>query len=138
APPARRGAGRRLALPCGRGRNRAAGAGVRRVSPALIDRLVLFGATGDLAGRYLLPALARLLAAGHLPSGFELVAGARQELDDEGFRRHAAERLEEHAPDVAPDLRAALVAASTYRVVDLADPASVSSVVAGDRPVVAY
>ena len=29
----------------------------------MIDRLVLFGATGDLAGRFLLPALARLRQA---------------------------------------------------------------------------
>lgn len=33
----------------------------------MIERLVLFGATGDLAGRYLLPALAALHVSGRLP-----------------------------------------------------------------------
>ncbi|MET8213062.1 hypothetical protein ABZT51_45555, partial [Streptomyces sp. NPDC005373] len=32
----------------------------------MINRLVIFGATGDLSARYLLPALAALQAAGHL------------------------------------------------------------------------
>ncbi len=35
----------------------------------VIERLVLFGATGDLAGRYLFPALAALTGAGELPEG---------------------------------------------------------------------
>lgn len=42
----------------------------------MIDRLVIFGGSGDLAGRYLLPALAALQAGGRLSERFEL-AGAR-------------------------------------------------------------
>jgi len=42
----------------------------------VIDRLVLFGATGDLAGRFLLPAVAALRAANALPDDFELVGAA--------------------------------------------------------------
>ena len=104
-----------------------------------IDRLVLFGATGDLAGRYLLPALARLLATRQLPAGFEVVGAAREQLDDSGFRRLAADRLDRHAPDVPADVRAALVAALRYRPVDIADPASVARVLdGGTGPVAAY
>ena len=33
----------------------------------MIDKLLLLGASGDLAGRYLLPALAHLQEAGRLP-----------------------------------------------------------------------
>ena len=36
----------------------------------MIERLLLFGATGDLAGRFLLPALAELQGAGRLPAEF--------------------------------------------------------------------
>ncbi len=109
------------------------------MSPATIDRVVLFGATGDLAGRYLLPALAHLLAAGRLPPGFAAVGAAREELDDDGFRRLAAEQLDRHAADVVSEARAALVRALAYRPVDLADPASVAAVI-GDvgGPVAAY
>lgn len=109
------------------------------MSPATIDRLALFGATGDLAGRFLLPTLARLLAARELPDGFEIVGAAREALDDDGFRRLASDQLGRHAPDVPTDVRAGLVEVLRYLPVDLSDPASVARVVAGDaRPVAAY
>ena len=47
----------------------------------MIDRLVLLGATGDLAGRFLLPALATLTAAGDAPSDLRVV-GAERFADD--------------------------------------------------------
>lgn len=50
--------------------------------------LVLLGATGELAGRFLLPALARLLAAGRLPDGLRVVGAAAQEGDEATFRSH--------------------------------------------------
>jgi glucose-6-phosphate 1-dehydrogenase len=38
----------------------------------VVERIVIFGATGDLTGRYLIPALARLYEAGRLPSGIKV------------------------------------------------------------------
>ena len=61
----------------------------------MIERLLLFGATGDLAGRFLLPALAELHDEGKLPDGFRVVGAAREDWDDEAFRRHAARRLDQ-------------------------------------------
>jgi glucose-6-phosphate 1-dehydrogenase len=46
----------------------------------MIERLLLFGATGDLAGRFLLPALAELGASGRLLGAFEVIGAARGEL----------------------------------------------------------
>jgi glucose-6-phosphate 1-dehydrogenase len=46
---------------------------------------VLFGATGDLAKRKLLPALYHLYLAGLLPEGFRLVSAARAESTDSEF-----------------------------------------------------
>lgn len=60
----------------------------------MIQKLVLLGATGNLAGRYLLPALAALRVANRLPDDFEVVGAARQGLDDETFQYTAAVRLE--------------------------------------------
>lgn len=105
----------------------------------MIDRLLLFGATGDLAGRFLLPALAQLLEVGELPDGFEILGVARDEMDDDGFRALAAERLGAHAPDVSADARTALVRSLRYTPVDLADTASVDRLIDDDnRPVAAY
>jgi glucose-6-phosphate 1-dehydrogenase len=105
----------------------------------MIERLVLFGATGDLAGRYLLPALAALHAAGRLPGGFELIGAATRDLGDDAFRRLAADRLEEHASHVAKPSREAVVRAARYRPVDLGDPASVAALWgAAEDPFAAY
>jgi glucose-6-phosphate 1-dehydrogenase len=105
----------------------------------MIARLALFGATGDLAGRYLLPALAALRAAGELPGDFELTGAAQEGCDDESFRRHAADRLAEHAADTPRAAREALVQALRYRPVDVTDAASVAAVVdTGGEPIAAY
>jgi glucose-6-phosphate 1-dehydrogenase len=105
----------------------------------MIERLVLFGATGDLAGRYLLPALAALHAAGRLPDDFDVIGGSRENLDEEAFRRMARERLEEHAADMRAAAREAVVRSLRYRPVDVTDSASVASLVeAGRGPVAAY
>jgi glucose-6-phosphate 1-dehydrogenase len=105
----------------------------------MIKRLVLFGATGDLAGRYLLPALAWLHAAGRLPDEFEVIGAATRDLEDEAFRRLAAARLNEHASDVADASRDALVRAARYKAVDLRDPATVADLLGGTQdPVAAY
>jgi glucose-6-phosphate 1-dehydrogenase len=49
------------------------------------DLLVLFGGTGDLARRMLLPSLYFLDFDGFLPDGFRIVASARAELSREAF-----------------------------------------------------
>src|SRR3954471_21133557 len=115
------------------GRSRAEGAEV-------IANLVLFGASGDLAGRFLLPALASLRANGRLSDDFVVVGTAQEEWDDEGFRRHAAERLAEHAAEVTPEHRERLARSLRYRPADLSDAGELTNVLgaAGDGPVAAY
>lgn len=58
--------------------------------------LVVFGATGDLARRKLLPSLYRRSLAGQIPDGARIVGAARSDLDDEAFRALAREALEQH------------------------------------------
>jgi glucose-6-phosphate 1-dehydrogenase len=66
----------------------------RAADPAV---MVLFGATGDLSGRKLLPALYNLARNRLLPAGFALLGCARDALDDDRFRQLAAERIREHS-----------------------------------------
>lgn len=49
---------------------------------------MIFGATGDLTKRLLIPALCNLRRAKLLPEEFAVVAVARSDLDDEAFRRN--------------------------------------------------
>ena len=45
----------------------------------MIERLTIFGATGDLTARYLLPGLAALQAGGHISDRFELTCASRED-----------------------------------------------------------
>src|SRR6478736_3397464 len=55
--------------------------------------VVLFGATGDLAKRKLLPGLFRLHQVGLSPRGFRVIGSSPVELDEAGFRDHVRESL---------------------------------------------
>ncbi len=56
--------------------------------------MVIFGASGDLAKRKLLPALYSLFHKGFLPKGFTVLGYARSDYDDESFRARAREGIE--------------------------------------------
>ncbi|HTW05369.1 MAG TPA: glucose-6-phosphate dehydrogenase [Streptosporangiaceae bacterium] len=104
----------------------------------MIDRLAIFGATGDLTARYLLPALASLQAAGQLGDRFRLTGAGQAAMDDEEFRRWASDQLERYAGQLPATARQAVVSASEYRQADVGDPAAVAAVVTGEGPVAAY
>ena len=59
--------------------------------------LVLFGATGDLAHRKVVPALYQLWRTNLLPHEFLLLAIGRREYDDDSFRAEIRTSLEKHA-----------------------------------------
>jgi glucose-6-phosphate 1-dehydrogenase len=63
------------------------------------DKLLLFGATGDLAQRMLLPSLCALNMDGLLSPDLRIIGTARTELDDEGYRAFAREALEKYLPE---------------------------------------
>ena len=54
---------------------------------------VIFGASGDLAHRLLVPALYNLAAGGLLPEAFSIIGVARSEMSDEAFRTDMAKGL---------------------------------------------
>src|SRR4051794_41057787 len=60
--------------------------------------LLMFGATGDLARRMLLPSLYGLDADGLLPDDLRIIGTARTDLNDAGFRERADAALQEHLP----------------------------------------
>ena len=62
------------------------------------DRLLLFGATGDLAQRMLLPSLAALHADGLLAHDLRIIGTARTTMNDGEFRQFARAALEKYLP----------------------------------------
>ena len=63
---------------------------------------VLFGATGDLAKRLVLPAFYRLALEGLLPRQWQLVGNGRGNVTDEDFRGHVRDALTEFGPRPEP------------------------------------
>ena len=62
--------------------------------PALFT---IFGATGDLSQRKLLPAIYNLAHRGLLPAQFALIGYSRTQMDDDSFRRFARAAIEAHS-----------------------------------------
>ena len=81
--------------------------GERRTLPPVLSKappvaMVIFGASGDLTARKILPALARLADRGVLDDGFTVIGVARTEWSDDEFRAHVTEST----PDCGPKWRA--------------------------------
>src|SRR5215218_8759496 len=66
--------------------------GLERV-PIHPTTLVIFGATGDLAHRKLLPAIYNLAHEGALPERFNLIGVSRSEMSDDEYRKMARESI---------------------------------------------
>ncbi|WP_313071790.1 glucose-6-phosphate dehydrogenase [Melaminivora sp.] len=86
--------------------------------------LVLFGGTGDLAWRKLLPGLLQAHRHGTLPAGGRIIGVAREELNDAQYRALIRERLAEVDSDKRPSPQesARFAALLHYQRMDLTQP----------------
>jgi len=100
-------------------------------SPATL--LTIFGATGDLAQRMLLPSLYGLHRDGLLPDGLRILGTARSNLDDAGFRASVADALQRFVPAGVLDPAAVegLLARTHYQTASLDDTESMAAL--GER-----
>ena len=82
--------------------------------------LLLFGATGDLSRRKLLPSLYALYEDGLMADDLRIVGTARSALDDAGFCAMAKEALETFLPDDRKDAGkiASFIALLSYKTLD--------------------
>ncbi|MEG3173104.1 glucose-6-phosphate dehydrogenase [Sphingomonas sp. ZB1N12] len=91
-----------------------------------VAKLLLFGATGDLAQRMLLPSLYGLHADGLLPEDLTITGAARHEHDDKDYRKFAKKALDEFLPEDRKDESAigSFLDRLFYQATDLSDPAA--------------
>jgi glucose-6-phosphate 1-dehydrogenase len=94
----------------------------RVVDPAL---MVIFGGTGDLARRKLLPAIYNLALQRVLPPGFAVVAVAREDRTDDQYRALAAEAIRAHSrtQPVNDSVLQPLLEGMRYQRLDFSDSA---------------
>ena len=87
--------------------------------------LVIFGASGDLTHRLLVPALYNLAAGGLLPEAFAIIGIARGEMSNDVFRATLAKSLHQFAiRSVDKDTADRLLAGASYVNGDADDPAT--------------
>jgi glucose-6-phosphate 1-dehydrogenase len=87
------------------------------------NAFVLFGATGDLAHRKVMPAIYQLLRTNLLPAEFSVVAVARRPYTDEAFRAEVRASLEKYSRVLPIDETAwaELAKRITYQQLDFGD-----------------
>jgi glucose-6-phosphate 1-dehydrogenase len=84
--------------------------------------LVIFGASGDLTTKKLMPALYALAFRHLLPEKFAIVGAARTQESDDEFRERMKEAVQEHARDpFQQDIWDGLAAGMRYATLDFAD-----------------
>jgi glucose-6-phosphate 1-dehydrogenase len=91
----------------------------RRPDPCI---LVIFGASGDLTAKKLMPALYALALRRLLPESFGIIGAARSEESDDEFRERMKEAVQQHARDeFRDDVWDSLASGMHYVTLDFAD-----------------
>lgn len=92
---------------------------VARVIPVDPFDLIIFGATGDLARRKILPALCRRYAEGQMPKGAQIIGAARSDMDTKAFRKMAGDALTEFlGPGVSKETQTEFLDHIAYVAID--------------------
>lgn len=90
--------------------------------------LIVFGASGDLMKRYLVPALAELHRRQTLPAQLDIVGSAREPWSDEDFRAKMVEGAQTSADPPSPEDLQAMCARMSFVEGDLTDASSLQTV----------
>ena len=93
---------------------------VARTIPVPPFEIIVFGGTGDLAKRKLLPSLYHRFRFGQIPVEARIVGASRSPLDDGSYRSLARESLEQFvsADDLDPEIAEAFLGCLGYQRVD--------------------
>ena len=96
-----------------------------RIIPVDLFDLVVFGATGDLSQRKLLPALFHRDLQGQIPHGARIIGCSRRALSHEDFIAFARKAIEDHVPesDRPADVMARFLERVSYVAADAAQDA---------------
>jgi glucose-6-phosphate 1-dehydrogenase len=97
-------------------------------SPPALTRLVIFGATGDLAGRMLFPSLYFLEAENLLPQGLQIIGAARSDLKQDGFLELVHKDLQKRAEGFEEAVWTQLAGRLAYCQADVTTPEGLKGV----------
>src|SRR6185437_5611932 len=105
-----------------------------------IERLVIFGATGDLAARMLIPSLYFLDADNLLPKDLKILGSARTDMEREKFVEYVHELLKKRPEGLDDAAWARFSERLDYRSADVTNAKGMKGVAehVGDKPTVFY
>src|SRR5437764_9160748 len=86
-----------------RGGSRGSTTMASKIIPVAVFDCVVFGATGDLTLRKLLPALYYRFRDGQMPPESRIIGAARSKLSDDAYRERAAQALGKHVAQADQD-----------------------------------
>ncbi|WP_425082193.1 glucose-6-phosphate dehydrogenase [Ruegeria arenilitoris] len=107
---------------------------VSRVIPVNPFDLVLFGATGDLAQRKILPGLYHRFEVGQMPEDACVIGSARSDMDSDAFRDQIRASMAEFAPEFKKDVLDRFLSRVSYVPVDASGDAGWSNLAEALRP----
>jgi len=109
---------------------------VSRVIPVEAFDLVIFGGTGDLARRKILPGLYRRFRDGQMPGEARIIGAARADLTDDAFRQMVSASLVEFVPEDRrdPAVMAEFLGRLSYVSIDATGDAGWAALQAKMRP----
>jgi glucose-6-phosphate 1-dehydrogenase len=109
-------------------------------NPTSCNRLVIFGATGDVTSRLFLPSLAQLVNLERLPKTFSILAVGRQNWSTTQFRQHLQKRFEDLEVSQSAETWEALFSMMEYeQVSDVGNPQELKPLLTvSDEPLVMY
>ncbi len=92
-----------------------------KITPVATFDCVVFGATGDLTLRKLLPALYHCFRDGQMPADARVIGAARSNLTADDFRQRAGSALEQHVPpnDLDADVVRRFLTVLDYAPIDV-------------------
>ena len=90
--------------------------------PFCAETLLLFGATGDLAQRMLIPSLCALHADALVAGNLRIIGTARSDHDDASYREFAAAALEKFLPEDRKPAISAFLQRLSYQPLDASSP----------------
>jgi glucose-6-phosphate 1-dehydrogenase len=116
---------------------------VSRVIPVDLFDLVIFGGTGDLARRKILPGLFRRFCAGQMPAQARVIGAARKAIETEGYRALVREAIVEYGEtaQATPEQIARFLERIDYVAIDATGDegwAELQRLMAGTQRVEAY
>ena len=96
-----------------------------RIIPVELFDLVVFGATGDLSQRKLLPALFHRDLQGQIPPGSRIIGCSRRALSNDDFIAFARAAIEDHVPESErpPEMMGRFLERLSYVTADAAQDA---------------